>query len=172
MKRARALLFSEVDRVFELVNGILWRREYTSKRGWRIPRKPVKNYTTPNSGTRCRYIAIYVNDRLDLVHRILWVLYHKKNIPENMFIDHIDGNTSNNSIDNLRLTDNRGNCQNKKNHRDGHLVGTKLRPSGKWVARITIDRKQIHIGTFTTKEQAHEAYLNVLKGLSNDSICD
>lgn len=48
-----------------------------------------------------------------LVHRIIWVLFNG-DIPENMVIDHIDGNTLNNSIENLRCISKKLNCLNKK----------------------------------------------------------
>lgn len=47
------------------------------------------------------------------VHRIIWVLHHGE-IPEQMTIDHIDGNRSNNSIENLRCTTYSTNAKNKK----------------------------------------------------------
>lgn len=37
------------------------------------------------------------------LHRDLWEFYHKKSIPENCNIHHIDGNVTNNLIDNLML---------------------------------------------------------------------
>lgn len=47
-----------------------------------------------------------------LNHRIVWTL-HNGVIPEGMFIDHIDGNRSNNNISNLRLATNQQNSSNK-----------------------------------------------------------
>lgn len=45
------------------------------------------------------------------VHRLIYITY-KGNIPKNMVIDHIDGNTSNNNINNLRCVTQSKNCQN------------------------------------------------------------
>nr|UWI39009.1 MAG: zinc-binding loop region of homing endonuclease [Bacteriophage sp.] len=45
------------------------------------------------------------------VHRLVYITY-KGNIPKNMVIDHIDGNTSNNNINNLRCVTQSKNCQN------------------------------------------------------------
>lgn len=45
------------------------------------------------------------------VHRLVYITY-KGNIPKNMVIDHIDGNTSNNNINNLKCVTQSKNCQN------------------------------------------------------------
>lgn len=47
------------------------------------------------------------------VHRIVWELHYGK-IPDNLFVDHIDGNRSNNDLSNLRLATHRQNNTNMK----------------------------------------------------------
>lgn len=44
------------------------------------------------------------------VHRILWVLYHGKDIPRDKVINHVDGDRLNNSIENLQLCTQQQNC--------------------------------------------------------------
>ena len=46
------------------------------------------------------------------VHRIVYCLAHKTDIPKDMMIDHIDGDGTNNSVSNLRLVTMQGNSQN------------------------------------------------------------
>ncbi|EFW4606110.1 hypothetical protein FLI08_23795, partial [Shigella sonnei] len=36
--------------------------------------------------------------------------------------------------------------------------GTSRSKSGKWIAQINHNGKTIHIGTYTTEEEAHKAY--------------
>lgn len=45
------------------------------------------------------------------VHRLVYLTF-KGDIPEGMVIDHIDGNTNNNNIDNLRCVTQSDNCRN------------------------------------------------------------
>lgn len=83
-----------------------------------------------------------------------------------LFIDHIDGNKANNKMQNLRRTTIRGNGQNRKEHRLGHLVGTTFRPKeNKWNAQIMYNNSKIHLGRFDTEIDAHKAYMSALDSI-------
>lgn len=93
------------------------------------------------------------------VHRLVW-LFENGEWPKYQ-IDHIDGNKLNNVITNLRDVKHRENVSNHQCHRNGKLVGvTFCKKSGKYRARITINKKEMYIGRFKTKELAHKAYIN------------
>lgn len=49
------------------------------------------------------------------LHRVIWEL-HNGAIPDGMEIDHIDGDTNNNKLSNLRLVTKSQNAFNRKNH--------------------------------------------------------
>lgn len=53
-----------------------------------------------------------------LVHRIIWVLYYKQDIPVDCIIDHEDGDRTNNSIYNLRLVNEQRNTRNAKMYKN------------------------------------------------------
>lgn len=94
-------------------------------------------------------------------HRVAYYLYYK--IQPNI-IDHIDGNVANNNIDNLSNTTISGNGRNKKMHRSGAIPGVRFNnKANKWVAYTTRSPKQIHLGSFSTKEQALDAVNNYKK---------
>ena len=48
-----------------------------------------------------RYVTIQLNGKQNLLHRVVYELFYGQ-IPEGMVIDHIDGNTYNNQIENLQ----------------------------------------------------------------------
>ena len=85
-------------------------------------------------------------------HRVIWAIVHSE-WPE--FVDHIDGNRSNNRIENLRSVTKAENQQNRKissNNTSGH-VGVYWRPDkGSWRASIGSDRQ--NLGSFRTREEA------------------
>ena len=112
-----------------------------------------------------KYTAIGVDGRFYYAHRLAW-LYMYGNWPVNM-LDHIDSNKSNNKITNLRAANKHENQQNLKkaqSHSISRLIG--VSPNGRgWCARIVLNGKQHHCGTFKTPELAHAAYLEAKRRL-------
>jgi len=60
-----------------------------------------------------KFWRVKFNNKSVSVHRLIWVLFNGP-IPDNMVIDHIDGDSTNNSIENLRCITKKLNCMNKK----------------------------------------------------------
>jgi len=88
-------------------------------------------------------------------HRLAWFYVHAY-WPKGI-IDHIDRNSSNNRIDNLRDTNYSINNQNKnvqKRNISGHSGVTFIRSSLHWRASIRVNKKLIHLGCFASKEMA------------------
>jgi hypothetical protein len=81
--------------------------------------------------------------------------------PENKkCVDHIDGNTTNNNLTNLRwatVTENAQNSKKRSDNTSGVKGITFSKYHKKWHARIYIDKIKIHIGYFETLEEAKQA---------------
>jgi hypothetical protein len=105
------------------------------------------------------YVQISINDRRHLLHRLIF-LYHHGYLTSGMEIDHIDGNTSNNRIENLREVTHTQNQQNGKIHSNntsgvkGVLWDKKAR---RWRSNIRIGGKQKYLGLHITLEEAAAA---------------
>lgn len=71
-------------------------------------------------------------------------------------IDHIDGNVTNNRIENLRDVSNAENHKNVKlqSNNSSGCPGVSALPSGRWRARIKISGQEHTIGSFDTKSEA------------------
>lgn len=79
--------------------------------------------------------------------------------PKGMQVDHINGDTLNNSKDNLRLATASQNSANKraqKNNKTGFAGVVKV--YNKFRATVTYQGKQIYLGLFKTSQEAARAY--------------
>ena len=77
-------------------------------------------------------------------------------------VDHIDGNPSNNALSNLRTCSHAENHQNRSmpSHNRSGLQGvTWHRQKRLWRASVVLEGKHTHVGLFTDKSEAYEAYL-------------
>lgn len=63
--------------------------------------KARKGDACVNKSGNGRYYDVYCEKRLHKIHRIIWEIFNG-DIPPKMTIDHIDGNSLNNNISNLR----------------------------------------------------------------------
>lgn len=76
-------------------------------------------------------------------------------------IDHRDGDTTNNRIENLRPATQRQNMRNRKGWPDKvERVGVHKKPNGRFTAYVKGALKQIHLGTFKTYEEALSARMD------------
>jgi hypothetical protein len=87
------------------------------------------------------------------VHRLGWYLHYGE-LPKNQ-IDHIDGNRSNNKIDNLRDVTNQQNQWNQTKAKG--FIWNKQRK--KFQSYIRIEGKLTHLGLFDKEQDARNAYL-------------
>ena len=97
-------------------------------------------------------------------HRLAWLFVYK-NFPEKM-IDHIDGDTSNNKILNLRDVDSKTNQLNRHKARVDSVSGLMgVSPfRNKWRAQIKRNGTIKYLGLYIAKEDAYNAYLKEKNG--------
>lgn len=106
------------------------------------------------------YVVIHINGRAWRGHRIAWLM-QTGSLPETGYeIDHIDGNRSNNSWSNLRVVNRNQNNYNtgiSKANKSGCKGVSYRKDTGKWLARLKLDGKIIHLGYHDSKESAIKA---------------
>lgn len=96
-------------------------------------------------------------------HRFIWLMVYGK-WPDGD-IDHINHDTTDNRLCNLRDVSTSGNMENQirahKRNQTGLIGVTKHHKSPKkpWRARIRVKKQEIYLGTFATKEEAFKVYL-------------
>jgi len=88
----------------------------------------------------------------------------KREDPLSFQIDHINGNSKDNRIQNLRKATNQQNSINRK-----HVKGFSfVKRSEKWEAAIRFNGRAKFLGYFDTEEQAREAYLRAKEKLHGE----
>jgi hypothetical protein len=115
----------------------------------------------------------YVTGTLDGVrfymHRVAYALGH--GVEPSKYIDHINGNPSDNRLCNLRDVDGKLNSQNRRkapsNNKSSGLLGVTYSPGeNRFRAAIKPTHgKRIHLGCFGSAKEAHEAYLKAKRKL-------
>lgn len=95
-----------------------------------------------------------------LAHRLAWAL-HYGSWPAGI-IDHINGDTSDNRIENLRATTFRTNSSNQQRHRNGSSCGVYQTSWGRWEARYKANGKRVYVGCFDTEGEAVRARADAL----------
>lgn len=99
-------------------------------------------------------------------HHLVLVLNHI-NIPDNVVIDHIDGNTNNNVISNLRVTTQQINCKNRKRGVNNSTGIAGISKNGNsFIVRKQISGKRIYLGSRPSLEEAIQlldSYKEIIK---------
>lgn len=108
------------------------------------------------------YRSISVDAVMYSEHRLVWLYVYGK-FPDH-HLDHINGITSDNRLENLRDVTVSGNVQNQRkahsNSTSGLLGVSFNKRDRKWYSQILIDRKKCFLGYFKSADEAHQAYLD------------
>jgi len=119
------------------------------KKGWSEAKGSIDNTTG--------YLRTRLNRKDFLKHRIVGYAFLGLDIDNpKQLIDHIDRNKQNNNMNNLRIVSHQEN--NFNTNAKGYFKNGK-----KFQAYIKLNKQQIHLGTFSTEEEARNSYLEAKK---------
>lgn len=109
--KVKTYKFEELDKIFYVdeESVLRWKHDRKSGNGGVI----VKAGDVAGYPYRKGYMTVSINRTNYAVHRIIWCLHNKQDVPAGLVIDHVDRNPGNNSCSNLRLVSHRQNQQNK-----------------------------------------------------------
>lgn len=127
---------------------------------WAIsPSRAVKAGDAAGVIDKKGYRTIGIRGCVYKAHRLAW-LYFYDCWPVGL-IDHINGNKSDNRLQNLRDVGAEGNSQNirKPNKRNKSGFMGVIWYQNKWRASMSVNGKSKWLGDYTTPEEAHQAYL-------------
>ena len=106
------------------------------------------------------YAQSFFNKKITSMHRFILGITDPK-----IICDHINKNRLDNRLSNLRITDNKNNSRNTSSRKNAlsKYLGVSFQYPNKYryiKAKIRVDGKLIHLGTFKTEEDAALAYNN------------
>lgn len=106
------------------------------------------------------YIRVYVKEHRIYAHRLAWLLHTGEWLPPKVNIDHKDGDGTNNKFSNLRRCTQSENCANSRPTKGRRFKGISAAKNvtHPWRAQIMVNRKFMHIGFFSSEEDAALAY--------------
>jgi len=147
----------EVEPVLELgkQSGLVW----TKRVARRIKEGDVAGRLGVTAKGRKDWQLMYKNKNY-LVSRLVWFLSTGED-PKEKTIDHIDKNSLNNNVSNLRLADVKlqNNNKNKRRNNKSGAVGVSFHSQvKKWRADIRVENKTKYLGCFECKLAAASAY--------------
>lgn len=115
----------------------------------------VGNYAAKNLGQRnARYISTKISGEHWCVHKLIF-LWHHGHVPDQL--DHINRDTLDNRIDNLRVATSEQNAQNRKlfsNSASGVKGVSWSKTNKAWFVYVNVNKKRKNIGYFKDPELA------------------
>jgi len=141
------------------LNGLKIKYEDDKLWAWReLKTKPSYWFEIKGTITKNGYKLIYSKNKKLLYHRVVYFIHNQEwnidNSSQHNFIDHIDRDKLNNSIENLRVATNQQNQWNRDDKGYTFHIGNK-----KYQAQIQVNGKYKYLGTFEKEDDARNAYL-------------
>ena len=131
-----------------------WREFKTKQDYW----FKINVYLLTHPKTGYQTYKIKINNKNYVLSRVIYKCFNNEwditDNGKNNFIDHINNNSLDNRIVNLRIVTNQQNCFNTT------ARGTRFRKDNNcWKAQLCINGKMISKSGFKTEEEAHQHYL-------------
>lgn len=102
------------------------------------------------------YVQIGIDGKRYQAHRLAWLYVHGE-LPDG-WLDHKDGDKTNNRIGNLRIASVSQNHANRPAHSQREFKGVFRTKGGKFKAQIYYQGSCLYLGTFLTEQEASNAY--------------
>jgi len=162
-----------VRRVLREENGrLFWesrpREQFRGDGSW-------KSWNSKNAGKEAGTLAdgrwIVTLDGIKIRrYTIVWAVHH--GAWPSSEIDHKNRDPLDDRIGNLRLATNSQNQANRKSSNPSGFKGVRRhKRSGAWYAEISVNGASVHIGSFGTPEEAHDAYASAASRHHGEFAC-
>lgn len=134
------------------------RSHFPTNRGWESFNGRLSGSIAGHSERKSKGVYVLIMGKAYAAHRIVWAMVNGD--PGDFQIDHIDRNPLNNCPSNLRIathSENARNCSGKKSSLG--IKGVYMNTNGGlYCAKIRVNGKGMHLGSFPSKGLAAVAY--------------
>lgn len=106
-------------------------------------------------------------------HRLAFYFMTGELPNDDLEVDHINGDRSDNKWENLRLVTHAVNMQNSrtpKHNTSGHPGVRYVKANQKWAARISVNGRMLQLGEYAEKQDAIESYLEAKRKMHEGFI--
>lgn len=130
--------------------------DWLSRWSWSVRVSNGRKHAKRNTKVARKHIQLWL-------HREIWAHINGP-IPDGLCIDHINGDSLDNRLANLRLASHKENIRNRanknKNNTSGYTGVFWDKSKNKWLASIKIDGRNKYLGRYLEKRDAAVAYNN------------
>lgn len=135
---------------------------------------PAGTTISASPNMRAKYQRVTIDGVRLYLHRVLWSMFHDRDPGTDGMVDHIDGDTKNNRISNLRLVNRSENAKNRRTLTATGIRGVyrRARAGGGQAFEVkihrteTVDGVKVHrthyFGTYQCPVKAKKAYLEAV----------
>ena len=126
------------------------RELFKTERDWKRWNSRFAGKETLTTLNQIGYRQVAIFGQYYLAHRLIW-LYHYGAWPKGE-IDHVNGDRSDNRLENLRDVPRKINGRNQRKldaNTSGHTGVSWCKQTGKWRATIKVDYRNLHLGRFS-----------------------
>jgi len=136
---------------------------------WKVNRLIVRPGELAGTLNSCGYRQVGFSGKIYLQHRVIFLMF-KGYLPK--YIDHINGNRSDNRIENLREATSSQNNHNRKRIKTSKYPAKGIYQHSRYKDRFCVEiynqGKRIHLGIFKTLEEAVNASTEARKKYHKD----
>lgn len=135
---------------------------------WKVTRGAIKSGWEAGTDHGSGYKVVMLNGKSHRVHRIIFAMHHGY-LPEE--VDHINGNKSDNRVENLRAATTSQNGMNKgvsSANRSGVKGVSWNKNDRQWKARVCVSGVEKYIGGFKDKNSAEAAVISARNQLHGE----
>lgn len=145
--------------------------EWLNQFKWHVQYQPTIDGFYARRNQYIGYFNGKQKQKMIFMHRLIMERVIGHELQRSEFTDHINHDPVDNRRENLRIVSNRQNQQNQKNKKSSKYPGVYwYKQDKKWRAKIKLNGKSKHLGSFIDERDAAMAYERACRGIVGEEL--